>query len=127
MPETTQRIAENMFAYMPNLREITLEIEMDREIGYLIKHTFVTLLPGSQKGWKTVKIEPFVWPEQGGMDALAKHFPTLEHLETCSFRRMSNNDIVQVLRSCSNLKTFKDVPYDKHFFLVRQGVDGSGS
>ncbi|KAK3811024.1 MAG: hypothetical protein J3Q66DRAFT_414473 [Benniella sp.] len=115
---TTQSLAKNMFAYMPILHEITLEFQRAGEIGYLDEHTLVTLLTGSRKGWKTVKIGPFVWPEKGGMDALAEHFPTLEHLETCGFKKMSSNDIVQVLRSCRKLKTFKDVPYRKNFLPV---------
>ncbi|KAK3811008.1 MAG: hypothetical protein J3Q66DRAFT_414455 [Benniella sp.] len=98
-PETAQSLAQSMLAYMPNLSEITLGKY------WVITESIpddmnATLLSGSRNGWKVVRVGPHACFERTAMNALTTHFSTLGVVEI-----RGSDDLIEVLRSCTNLHT----------------------
>jgi hypothetical protein len=71
-----------------------------------------TLLTGSSKGWRVVKLYSLVGLEESTMKALLKHSSTLEVLciDIGSGTSVPNNSLVQILASCPNLRCLEDAP-----------------
>ncbi|KAG0227584.1 hypothetical protein BGX31_006903 [Mortierella sp. GBA43] len=98
-------IAQAMLTYMPNLIELTVGSTSGRDTSPIKQDRVAKLLSGSSKGWKSVMLTGAVMSGPISMNALSKHFSTLEvlhldHLSTC----LSGRDLVQVLALCPNLR-----------------------
>ncbi|KAK3811016.1 MAG: hypothetical protein J3Q66DRAFT_350789 [Benniella sp.] len=99
-----ENLVQGMSTLMPNLEEIALGC--GHHIGApLEEEKIVELLSGPRKGWKTVRLGSGAVFKEAAMNALAKHFSTLEMLEMKGYHGVSNEHLVQVLRSCNNLHT----------------------
>ncbi|KAK3811131.1 MAG: hypothetical protein J3Q66DRAFT_351102 [Benniella sp.] len=97
-----QTLAEGMLAHMPNLSEITLGRSHPGTAG-MADNAAAKLLAASRNGWKRVHLGPMAVFQKALMDALAKHFSTLEVLDTRGCGGVSDNEVVQALSSCTNL------------------------
>ncbi|KAK3811009.1 MAG: hypothetical protein J3Q66DRAFT_350782 [Benniella sp.] len=96
-----QSLSQSMMAYMPKLSEITLGKGL---ASYISDFMAAAVLSGSRNGWKKVRVGPYAFFERAAMDALATHTSTLEVLEI-NGEDFSINDLIEVLRSCTNLHT----------------------
>ncbi|KAK3811022.1 MAG: hypothetical protein J3Q66DRAFT_414469 [Benniella sp.] len=102
---TEQIIAEGMLAHMPLLDGITLGMDYCRDFRGMNVGTAISFLSGSHKGWKTMNLGPSTWFMRAVRDILTQHFSILETLEIQQSRGFLGNDLLQVLRSCNNLRT----------------------
>ncbi|KAF9362534.1 hypothetical protein BGX34_005983 [Mortierella sp. NVP85] len=112
-------IAEAALANMPNLVHITLgqDVMHDR-IGYLIEdHQVATLLRGSRRGWKSVRLKNLTRFKSLSMEALGRDFATLEAFEVAEIAGAydSPTDLLRVLSSCPNLRAFSRSQEDPYF------------
>jgi hypothetical protein len=94
-------IEQGLLAYMPNVCEISLGGDPK---GGISDEDMATILGGS-KGWKVVKMKRYGLLRRPVMDALAKHFSTLEVLVVDGIEAPMMNDMVQVPRFCTKLRT----------------------
>jgi len=92
-----QVLAQAMMTYMPRLTNIHLEGEGS---------DVATLLSASKKGWKSVRLGTDGRSEREVMEALEKHFPTLESFGVSDLRSFPSEDAVHLLRSCPHLQTY---------------------
>jgi hypothetical protein len=97
----TANIQKGALAYMPNVCEISLGGEPK---AGLEDDEIATLLGGSCTGWRVVKLKSSSKPGRLSMDALTKHFSTLEVLVVDGIEE-DLIDVVQVPRSCAELHT----------------------
>ncbi|KAK3811132.1 MAG: hypothetical protein J3Q66DRAFT_351105 [Benniella sp.] len=97
----TANIQQGMLAYMHNVCEISLGGESK---AGLKDDEIATFLTGSCTGWRVVKLKSASEPGILSMDALAKHFSTLEVLVVDGIKD-DLIDVVQVPRSCAELHT----------------------
>ncbi|KAK3811122.1 MAG: hypothetical protein J3Q66DRAFT_351084 [Benniella sp.] len=104
-------LLQGMLDYMPDLNEIGLG-HSDYEDIELEDAAVGTLLSGSHKGWKVVRL----WSGFGraAMDALSKHTPTLELLDIRGCDASLSRHLGQVLSSCANLHSLLSTGYDMY-------------
>jgi hypothetical protein len=108
-----ENLVQDMSTLMPNLEEIALGCGHHKGAP-LEEEKIVELLCGPRKGWKTVRLGSGAVFREAAMNALAKHFSTLEMLEVKGCHGVSNEHLVQVLRSCTNLHTLASTdPYSR--------------
>jgi len=100
---TAQGFVQGMLAHMPHLCEISLGRSFLGR-GCMSENVVTTFLSGSRNGWKTVRLQSSRNVGSTLMDALAKHFCTLEVLEFAKRDETFNKYLVQVLSSCPNLR-----------------------
>jgi len=103
-----QSVARCMRKHLPHLDEIWMS---PASSGMKIDE-ITTLLTGSSKGWRVVKLYSLVGLEESTMKALLKHSSTLEVLciDIGSGTSVPNNSLVQILASCPNLRCLEDAP-----------------
>ncbi|KAF9353152.1 hypothetical protein BGX34_011776 [Mortierella sp. NVP85] len=102
-------IEQGLLAYMPNICEISLGGDLK---GNISDEDMATILDGSRAGWKAVKVERCGRLRGPAMDALAKHFSTLEVLVVDGIEGAMMNDMVQVPRLCTKLRTLAYIDTD---------------
>jgi len=102
---TQQILVEGMLAHMPLLEGITLGMTYNCNFRVMKDDTAISLLSGPCKRWKRMTLGPSTRFMRPVRDILAQHFPTLEALEIEQSRGFLGDDLVQVLRSCNNLRT----------------------
>jgi len=113
-----QRLLQGMLDYMPDLNEISLGDDGDEAIE-LDDAAIGTLLAGSRKGWKVVRLRSEFG--SAAIDALSKHTSTLELLEIRECDGTLSKHLGQVLSLCTNLHTLASTRYyseDEHFCAV---------
>jgi len=100
---SAQRLAQDMLAYMPNLREISFGRGV--RARPMPDGASATLLSGSCNGWKVARLQSNFSGDT--IDALSKHSSTLEWLDFggCSHSRTLSIHLGQLLSSCTNLHT----------------------
>ncbi|KAK3811085.1 MAG: hypothetical protein J3Q66DRAFT_404469 [Benniella sp.] len=109
--KSTPSFVQAMLAYMPNLHEIDIGGEYSLFDFYTppedeVKDDVVAaLLSGTLHGWKSVSVASSARFGRETMNALARHYSTLEDLFVDGNYDMGSCDVVQVLRSCSHLHT----------------------
>ncbi|KAG0227578.1 hypothetical protein B0O80DRAFT_499599 [Mortierella sp. GBAus27b] len=97
-------IAKNMLAHMPNLTEITIGNSSGRDTSTIREDRVATLLSGSRKGWKEVRLTGITRFGHDSMEALAKHFSTLEVLRIDPhYGSLAGDELVKVTSSCPKL------------------------
>jgi len=112
--KSTPSLVQAMLAYMPHLHEVTLgntstinmepDTQMERNI-VMTDNVVAALLSGSQHGWKAVTLKADAEIGTAAMNALAKHYSTLEELEVDGNCHLPSRDVVQVLKSCAHLRS----------------------
>ncbi|KAK3810895.1 MAG: hypothetical protein J3Q66DRAFT_350441 [Benniella sp.] len=105
---TASSIARNMLDHMPLLNEITLghNPEEDFPISTMNEDRVAELLHGSHQGWKVVRLKGTARFGNDSLDALRRHFPTLQELRMDRHTSgLHGLDLLQVLSSCPNLHT----------------------
>lgn len=121
----TFSLAEGMLAHMPNLKEICLgrryfaDEWTDNEV--------VALLSGSRQGWKTVRLTGPLEFNKVVMEALAKHYSTLEKFSVQGCDGFTADCMVQVLSSCPRLHSIfdsgTDIYYTPEHFYPEEFID----
>ncbi|KAK3811129.1 MAG: hypothetical protein J3Q66DRAFT_351100 [Benniella sp.] len=107
---TAQGFVQGMLAHMPHLCEISLGgFFLGR--GYIPDNVVATLLSGSRNGWKSVRLLSSRNVGITLMDALAKHYSTLEVLELAKRDETFNKYLVQVLSSSPNLRNLTSMDF----------------
>ncbi|KAF9979002.1 hypothetical protein BGZ65_006773, partial [Modicella reniformis] len=98
-------LTEGMLAYMPDLTEIHLGWRF-LEYRRFTEREIVSLLSGSRKGWRVVRLKESL-EMRGPLSkaALAAHFPTLEELEINGKNGLSPKDLIAILSSCPKLRS----------------------
>jgi len=111
-PVPVENLARCMLDHMPKLNEITLGKYRART-GITTDGMAATLLSGSRSGWKVVRLGPYARFGGSTTDALMAHLSTLQVVEVRG-RDFSSNDLIEVLRSCTNLHTLSitDLSFD---------------
>ncbi|KAK3811128.1 MAG: hypothetical protein J3Q66DRAFT_404518 [Benniella sp.] len=71
---------------------------------------------GSRNGWKTVRLESSRNVGSALMDALAKHFPTLEEMDFFIRDETFSRHLVQVMGSCPNLRNLASMDFVSCWF-----------
>ncbi|KAG0246299.1 hypothetical protein B0O80DRAFT_499623 [Mortierella sp. GBAus27b] len=102
-----QSLARGMLTNMPNLKEVTLGRDRESQGGTLDAEDegVATIIAGCRRGWRTVEIKGIVQFGAAAMDALTRHFSTLEVLELSSRLDPESDYLVKVLASCPNLRS----------------------
>jgi len=100
---TAEFLAQAMRTHMPKLNQCTLGIS--NQPSQMPEDAVATLLSGSCNGWKRVKLGSGAVFGGMAMNALEKHYSTLEALDLSGCGQ-SSDDFVQVLRSCTHLHSF---------------------
>jgi len=95
-------LAHAMLAHMPDLTEIVVGSQGLSFFG-IPEDTVATILSGSSNGWKTVRLAESALFGETATVALERHFATLETLE---FSKQPSDKVFQVLRACTNLRSF---------------------
>jgi len=109
-------ITEAALAHMPNLVHITLGHDLDDDFTFFRDNQVATLLGGSRKGWKTVRLQNASSFESLSMEVLGKHSTTLEVFRTDVPDMYSrNSSLIRVLKSCPILHTFADSEHKAYF------------
>ena len=103
-----QRLLQGMLDYMPDLNEISLGDDQE-ELVELDDATIGTLLAGSRKGWKVVRLRSELG--RAAIHALSKHTSTLELLDIRSCDATLSSHMGQVLSLCTNLHTLASTRY----------------
>jgi len=103
----TQVLVQAMLTHMPKLTEATLGSNYhwfgpEGDIG------IAGLLSGSCKGWRVLDVRSTAHFGITAMNALEKHFPTLESLVIDRSPEFPQDGLTQVLSSCPNLHTLVD-------------------
>ncbi|KAK3811048.1 MAG: hypothetical protein J3Q66DRAFT_350856 [Benniella sp.] len=101
----TQLLTHAMLMHMPRITEIAVGVSCETLVP-IPEHEVATLLSGSSKGWKTVKLGECASFGRVVMEALAKHFSTLEALKLNGSSGRSGNDVIRILCSCPCLRSF---------------------
>ncbi|KAF9979001.1 hypothetical protein BGZ65_006772 [Modicella reniformis] len=98
-------LTEGMLTHMPDLTEIHLGWGTF-ENRWFSEKEIVSLLSGSRKGWKVVRLKASV-KMRGPLSkrALAAHFPTLEKLEINGRNGWNPEDLIAILSSCFKLQS----------------------
>ncbi|KAK3810835.1 MAG: hypothetical protein J3Q66DRAFT_350327 [Benniella sp.] len=99
-----QNLAESMSTHMPNLSQISLGQDDKRHIQSLKDREIATLLSGCSRGWKVVLIKPAVAFGEAAVQALERHYPTLEVFDINARIDSQRNELVRVLSSSPNLR-----------------------
>ncbi|KAG0241083.1 hypothetical protein B0O80DRAFT_451386 [Mortierella sp. GBAus27b] len=102
----TISIAENMLAHMPKLNEITIGSIHGRDSSTIKEDRVASLLSGSRNGWKSVRLAGASRLGKYALEALAKHFSTLEVVHIDHVCIDSSNELAYIPSSCPNLHTF---------------------
>ncbi|KAK3810939.1 MAG: hypothetical protein J3Q66DRAFT_350562 [Benniella sp.] len=123
----SQGFAEDVVAYMPNLKVITIGSRQCRVD--VTDNLMVMLLSASRDGWTSLKFGPVRFGE-AARTALAKHFSTLVELDVTLCRNFTSADLVQVMSSCPNLHALNDFyanesRIDANTFIDRNPTTGS--
>ncbi|KAK3811268.1 MAG: hypothetical protein J3Q66DRAFT_414869 [Benniella sp.] len=81
--------------------------------GIVTDDMAAALLSGSRNGWQVVRVFSYARIGTNTMETLRAHFATLQVLEIRG-KDISSNELIEVLRSCSNLHTLSitDMNYD---------------
>ncbi|KAK3811017.1 MAG: hypothetical protein J3Q66DRAFT_350790 [Benniella sp.] len=110
---TAQSLTKGMLAHMPNLSDITLGYDT-HSAACMTQDGISALSSGSRSGWKMVRLGARAAFGKEIIDALGQHFSSLAILDMTGYVGASGNDVVQVLRSCTNLQALviNDVQYD---------------
>lgn len=117
-------ITDAALVHMPNLINVTLGCA--RPIGRnfpLRDNEVATFLGGTRKGWKAVRLKCNTRFQDQSLEALEKHFATLEVFEvgvSDTQHGPASEHLLQVLRSCPNLHTFMDNDQDFYLKNMRQ-------
>jgi hypothetical protein len=101
---TLEVLTQAMMTHMPNLNQCTLGT--GQQSHRIPDVAIAKLLSGSCNGWKRVKLGEATVLGDMAMNALEKHYPTLEALDLSGSSWLSDNEVVQVLCSCANLQSF---------------------
>ncbi|KAK3810927.1 MAG: hypothetical protein J3Q66DRAFT_350546 [Benniella sp.] len=103
------QVAEAMSTYMPHLTEITLggDVPEDALFGGIYDNQVATLLSGSCKGWRVVKLLDHTRCGNASIMALSRHFSTLEelHVDEHGSKDLDSSCLLQVLSWCPKLHT----------------------
>ena len=105
---SAQSLAEGMLAHLPNLDEINFGDDYSGT-HYMTDDAMAQLLSGSRNGWKNARFGSKAIFENEAMDALKRHFSTLEMLSLDECDSVTSDQLVQVLSSCSRLHTLSIV------------------
>ncbi|KAF9362536.1 hypothetical protein BGX34_005985, partial [Mortierella sp. NVP85] len=109
-------IAEAALTHMPNLVHLTLGHDPEDGFTFLRDNQVATLLGGSRKGWKTVRLQNNTSFESLSMVVLEKHSTTLEVFTTdVPDMHLGFSSLIRVLRFCPILHTFADSEHKPHF------------
>lgn len=98
----TQPLVEGMLMHLPKLDEITFNAApygTDRTVDNMMAH----ILSGSNKGWRMAKFQSGARIGKATIEALKKHFSTLEILDMAGSNGVTGDHLVQVLGSCTRL------------------------
>ncbi|KAG0246484.1 hypothetical protein B0O80DRAFT_427462 [Mortierella sp. GBAus27b] len=109
--ETDIAISRAMLNHMPNLSAITLGHIHGKDVAAPCIRSIraYRLLSTPGKRWKTVRLMGTVRFGPDARDALTRHSSTLEELYLHQgFRGLTGADLVNILKSSSNLHTFED-------------------
>ncbi|KAK3811015.1 MAG: hypothetical protein J3Q66DRAFT_350787 [Benniella sp.] len=98
-----RNLVEGMLTHLPDLDVITLGdyIRGDN----MRDDTMAHLISGSSKGWRMVKFHSSSRFGEATMNALAKHFATLESVDMYGCETVTSDHLVRVLSSCTRLHT----------------------
>ncbi|KAG0243212.1 hypothetical protein B0O80DRAFT_448492 [Mortierella sp. GBAus27b] len=99
----TQILCKAMLTHMPNLDKIQIQLYhiVPEEIN---DKQMAMLLSCTRNGWKEVEINDNQTFSRASWKVLTTHFSTLEELIVDGTHRIRGKDLVQVLRSCPNLR-----------------------
>lgn len=105
---SAQNLLEGMLTHLPNLDEINFGDDYSGT-HYMTDNAMAQLLSGSRNGWKNARFGSKAIFEDETMDALTRHFSTLEMLSLDECDSVTSDQLVQVLSSCSRLHTLSIV------------------
>ncbi|KAK3811086.1 MAG: hypothetical protein J3Q66DRAFT_404470 [Benniella sp.] len=107
--ESTPSFVQAMSTYMHNLREITIGkygfFDWDTNPEDVMEDDVVAALISGCQGWKSVSVKSTARFGRESMNALARHYSTLEELNVDGDYDIPICDVIQVLRSCPHLHT----------------------
>ncbi|KAK3811013.1 MAG: hypothetical protein J3Q66DRAFT_350785 [Benniella sp.] len=118
---SAQCLQEGMLAYLPNLDEITLG-ERCFGAGCITDDVIAQLLSGSSNGWRTVRFGSKARPGEATMNALTRHFSTLQILDLDGCEAATGTQLVQVLGLCTHLHTLSTI-YWSHTGTIHDSID----
>ncbi|KAK3811050.1 MAG: hypothetical protein J3Q66DRAFT_350859 [Benniella sp.] len=95
-------LAQAILAHLPDLAEIVVGRQGLSFFG-IPEDTVATILSASSNGWKTVRLAESAMFGETAAVAFERHFSTLETLE---FSKQPSDKVFQVLRACTNLRSF---------------------
>jgi hypothetical protein len=99
-----QFLTHAMLMHIPRLTEIAVGDSFEASVP-IPEHEVVTILSGSSNGWRTVKLGKCASFGRAVMEALAKHFSTLQMLKMNGSNGHSGNDVIHILCSCLRLRS----------------------
>jgi len=127
-----EAIAKAALDHMPNLVHLTLGHDLDLDessTSVFNDHQVATLLEGSRKGWRTVRLKSTSSFESYSMEVLKKHSTTLDVFKNEAneiHATISSEHLLWVLKSCPILRTFTDGErryYRRYFYLPGNLID----
>ncbi|KAG0246472.1 hypothetical protein BGX31_001748 [Mortierella sp. GBA43] len=105
--DITQILVKGMAIHMVKLHAITFRDAGSRPLN---DEEVSGILSSSLHGWRRVEMRNMTI-ERDAKSALARHYPTLEGLLFHELQGFGDNDMVQVLSSCPNLRVMVDLGY----------------
>jgi len=118
---SAQCLLEGMLAHLPDLNEITLG-ERCFGSGCITDEVMAQLLCGSSNGWKTVRFGSKARFGEATMDALTRHFTTLQILDLDGCEAVTGTQLVQVLSVCTHLHTLSTI-YWSHTGTIHDSIN----
>ncbi|KAK3811054.1 MAG: hypothetical protein J3Q66DRAFT_372740 [Benniella sp.] len=107
-------LTQAMLTDMPKLNQCTLGVidEFNPSIAWcdmILRRKVVSILSGSCNGWKEVTVGRGTIFRRVAMDSLEKHCSTIEMLDLNGCRGQSSDEVVHILRSYINLRSFSNL------------------
>jgi len=99
-------LAQIMLTDMPKLNQCALGVIDGFDL--IQEHKVAAILSGSCNGWKEVRVERGATFRRVAMDSLEKHSSTIETLDFNGCRGQSSDEIVHILQSYTNLRSFSN-------------------